>query len=103
MTVMVKTNFQKRQFSFVRFVTPLVVIVMLAFAGLSSSPSPSWSYFLLGFSGFKYFRSSSTSTVKVVKALTWNIAAINNNPFGLSLLHFLLFFQLILHRILDHQ
>jgi hypothetical protein len=106
MTVMVKTAFQKKQFSFVRFVTPFVVVVMLALAGLSPSlclsPSLSSMVFLtsLGFSGLKYFRYSSTSTVKVVRALTWNIAAINNNPFG----HLFSLLRLSSHlRILDHQ
>jgi hypothetical protein len=38
----------------------------------------------LGFGGFRYFSSSTSSYAKVIKTLTWNIAAINNNPFGIS-------------------
>lgn len=128
MVVMVKTSsssFQKKSLNYFRFLTPLAVVVMLAFAGridryeieidpfLSSAtiptsclflpppfssllihliPSPSSSYlssylifiYSLGFGGLKFFQSSSASSMKLVKALTWNIAAINNNPFGIS-------------------
>jgi hypothetical protein len=79
----------KKNSPWTRLLVPVAVIAMLGFAGTFSififTLLPSNVMFALGFGSVNILRTFTSSSKKQVKALTWNMAAINNNPFGIHL------------------